>query len=341
MRPRKAHIYYIWQFLLLIAACCMAAGCYYSHPNKVDHWQAASETGVDSVNFFITHHYWTGYNFVATDTLALQAAPHIEGLPDYGALLNDTVRLKKNDQLVVAKVMYVPTDTTDTVWIKVARDQLSQGWVHESELLRHAVPDDPISKFIYYFSDSRSVYVLSVLGLAIVFLLVQNVRHKRFRMVHFNDIPSFYPTLLCLCVSASATLYGSIQRFVPMTWVEFYFHPTLNPMGESLPAILRLFIASVWLMLIVAVAVVEEMRRLPDVGDTLSYLTSLGGVCVVLYLVFTLSTPFIVGYFLLAAYTLFAIRQYARHKPSHLLCGACGKSIPGKGRCPHCGAENL
>lgn len=340
MQTRKALLYYMRQLMLLIVACCMAASCYYSHPNKVDHWQAASETGVDSVNFFITHHYWTGYNFVATDTLTLQTAPHIEGLPDYGALLNDTVCLTKHDPLVVAKVMYVPTDTTDSVWVKVARDQLSQGWVHESELLRRVVPDDPISKFIFYFSDSRSVYVLSVLGLAIVFLLVQNVRHKRFRMVHFNDIPSFYPTLLCLCVSASATLYGSIQRFVPMTWVEFYFHPTLNPLCESLPVILRLFIASVWLMLIVAVAVVEEMRRLPDVGDTLSYLTSLGGVCVVLYLVFTLSTPLIAGYFLLAAYAFFAIWQYAKHKPSHLLCGACGKSITKKGRCPYCGAEN-
>lgn len=298
------------------------------------------EGNVDSVNFYISHHYWTGYNFQTTDTLHVMTAPPLQGLPDYGAMLNDTVRIESGDPLVVAKVMYVPTDSTDSVWVKVARDQLTQGWVRESDLLTHAVPDDPISKFISYFSDTRSVYVLSALGLAVLFWLIQSVRHKRFRMVHFNDIPSFYPTLLCLCVSGSAALYGSIQRFVPSTWVEYYYHPTLNPFNSDLPLIMALFIASVWVLLIVGVAVVDEIRRQPDLGDNLSYLASLGGMCMVLYLLFTLTTPIYIGYILLVAYWAFAIRQYLRHQPSHLLCGVCGKPIPKRGICPHCGAIN-
>lgn len=147
--------------------------------------------------------------------------------------MNDTIAINSHDQLVVARVMYVPADSTDSVWVKVARDQLTQGWIHESTLLEHVVPDDPISKFIYYFSDSRSVYVLSVFGLVVLFWLIQSVRHKRFRIVHFNDIPSFYPTLLCICVSGSAALYGSIQRFIPATWVEFYFRPRSTPSTPS------------------------------------------------------------------------------------------------------------
>ena len=118
------------------------------------------EGAVDSVNFFISHHYWTGYNFQATDSLHVETAPPLKGLPDYGALLNDTVRIDNGDNLVVAKVMYVPNDTTDSVWVKVARDQLTQGWVRESTLLERVVPDDPISKFISYFSDSRFIYAL-------------------------------------------------------------------------------------------------------------------------------------------------------------------------------------
>mgnify|MGYP006960470242 FL=1 len=331
---------WITNLLLLLLCCLLNVGCYYSHPNKVDHWQAVSEGSVDSVNFYITHHYWTGYNFQATDSLRLQTAPPLQGLPDYGAMINDTINIRNRDQLVVAKVMYVPNDTTDSVWIKVARDQLTQGWIHESTLLDNVVPDDPISQFIYYFSDGRSIFVLSIFGLAVLFWLIQSIRHKRFRIVSFNDIPSFYPTLLCLCVSSSASLYGSIQRFIPMTWVEFYFHPTLNPFNTELPLIMALFIASVWAMLIVAVAVVDEIRRQPDLGDNLSYLASLGGMCVVLYLIFTLTTPIYIGYPLLVVYWAFAIRQYIKHQPSHLLCGVCGKSIPGKGRCPHCGAWN-
>ncbi|MDD7080557.1 MAG: zinc ribbon domain-containing protein [Prevotella sp.] len=330
----------VLRLLLLLSICLFNTACYYSHPNKVDHWTAANEGAVDSVNFYISHHYWAGYNFQATDSLHIMTAPPLQGLPDYGAIINDTISLHHGDPLVVARIMYVPTDSTDSVWVKVARDQLTQGWVHESELLTHVVPNDPISKFIYYFSDSRSVYILSIFGLAVLFWLIQSVRHKRFRIVHFHDIPSFYPTLLCLCVSSSAALYGSIQRFIPNTWVEFYFHPTLNPFNTDLPFIMALFIASVWSMLIIAIAVVDELRRQPDLGDTLSYIASLGGVCVVLYLVFTLTTPIYIGYPLLVIYWWFAIRQYITHQPSHLLCGVCGKSIPHKGKCPHCGAMN-
>lgn len=329
-----------WHAALAFLMLVTLTACYYSHPNKTDHWTAASEDAVDSVNFYIAHHYWTGYNFTTTDSLRLLTAPPLAGLPDYGALPDDTVKLGRGEELVVARVLYVPADTVDSVWVKVARDQLSQGWVHESTLLDHVVPGDPISKFIYHFSGKRSAVMLTLIGLALLFWLIQRLRHKPGRIVHFRDIPSFYPTLLCLCVSGSAALYGSMQKFVPATWVEFYFHPTLNPLNRQLPLILALFIASVWVMLIVAVAVVDELRRQPDLGDRLSYLASLGGVCVVLYLVFTLTTPLYIGYPLLVAYWVFAIRQYWRHRPTHLVCGVCHQPLQHKGICPHCGAMN-
>lgn len=331
---------HLHSLLLPLLATLLLTSCYYSHPNKLDHWTVTGEGAVDSVNFYIAHHYWTGYNFQATDSLALVAPPSLNEMAEYDHQIFDTVQLKKSDKLVVAQVLYVPSDTTDSVWVKVARDQLTQGWIHESELLARVVPDDPISKFIHYFSGKRSVMVICVLALAALFGLIQYFRHKHYRLVHFHDIPSFYPTLLCLCVSGSAALYGSIQRFVPDTWVEFYFHPTLNPFEPQLPLIMALFIVSVWTILIVAVAVGDELRRQPDLGDRLAFLSSLGAVCVVLYLVFTLTTPFYIGYALLVVYWVWAIRRYYRHKPSHLLCGMCRRSIPQKGRCPHCGTWN-
>ncbi|MDE5788422.1 MAG: zinc ribbon domain-containing protein, partial [Bacteroidaceae bacterium] len=59
----------------------------------------------------------------------------------------------KNDPLVVAQIEIIPEDPMDSVWVKVARDQMTQGWIHESELLEAVVPDDPISQGIYIFSN--------------------------------------------------------------------------------------------------------------------------------------------------------------------------------------------
>lgn len=334
MRIKLSHL------IVFLVISLSLVSCYYSHPNQADHWATMNEISVDSVNFYIGHHYWTGYNFQAIDSMDLQVSPSKDAYTEYFGLSTDTIKIKKRDHLVVAKVMYVPTDTVDSVWVKVARDQLTQGWIREKTLLDKVVPNDPISKFIYNFSDRRFTFVLSIFGLAILFWLVQSIRHKHYRMVHFRDIPSFYPTLLCLCVSGSATLYGSMQKFIPNTWVEFYYHPTLNPFNTELPLILALFIASVWTMLIVAVAVVDELRRQRDLGDNLSYLASLAGVCMVLYLTFTLTTPLYIGYPLLIAYWYYAIRQYWIHRPTHMLCGLCRKPIAHKGRCPHCGAIN-
>ena len=326
------HLCFSMLFLFTVTSC------YYTHTTETDHWTITDEAQVDSVKFSINHHYWCGYNFEATDSLELLPYPSVEGKRQKSYLTPSTIN--RRDPLVVAQVVYIPTDTTDSVWVKVARDQLTQGWIQERTLLKNVVPNDPISKFIYHFSDRRAVYVIFLLGVAILFWLIQSVRRKTFRLVHFRDIPSFYPTLLCLCVSGSAVLYGSMQRFVPMTWVEFYYHPTLNPFNPAIPFILALFLFSVWFMLIVAVAVVEEMRRQDDLGDRLWYLSSLAGVCMVLYLVFTLTTPYYIGYPLLFAYWVFAIRQYWIHRPTHMLCGFCHKAILHKGKCPYCGAIN-
>lgn len=328
-------------FLSWLLLCTALAGCYYPHPEKNgDTWAVASEREADSASFYALHHYWSGYNFQTDGTLTLLTAPPLAGLPDYGALPNDTVRIGKGEIIVVAKVMRTPADSTDSVWVKVARDQMAQGWIPEQKLLDGTVPNDPLSRFIHRFSGNRSLVVITLLGLAVFFWLVQVVRRKQVRIVHFRDIPSFYPALLCLCVSGSATLYGSMQRFVPQTWSEFYFHPTLNPFDSGIPLILSLFLFSVWAVIIVAIAVVDELRRQPDLGDTLSYVTSLCGVCMVLYLLFTLTTPIYIGYPLLIAYWGFAIRKYWRNRPSHLLCGVCGHPISHAGRCPNCGALN-
>ena len=157
-------------------------------------------------------------------------------------------------------------------------------------------------------------------------------------LVHFNDIDSPYPTLLCVLVALSAVLYASIQMFAPDNWREFYFHPSLNPFRHS--GLLSLFLVSVWTMIIVALAAVDDIFRHLNFGDAMLYLLGLAGVCAVNYVVFSLTTMYYLGYLLLVAYVVVAVWRYLKFTRSKYICGNCGQQIKKLGRCPHCGAIN-
>ena len=158
------------------------------------------------------------------------------------------------------------------------------------------------------------------------------------KLVHFNDINSFYPTLLCLLVATSATLYSSIQLFDPEMWRHFYYHPTLNPF--AVPFSLGLFLVSVWAILIVAIAVLDDVRRQLPFGEAILYLLGLGATCAVVYVVFSVFTLYYIGYPLLVAYVVFAVWCYFRRPRPRYQCGRCGGLLYDKGTCPHCGALN-
>ena len=127
-------------------------------------------------------------------------------------------------------------------------------------------------------------------------------------LVHFNDIDSPYPTALVLIVSISATFYATIQLFLPEVWRHFYFHPTLNPF--AVPPILGFFLATVWAILIVGLACVDEVKHRLPAGDAVLYLGGLVGVCAIDYIIFSVTTLYYIGYLLLVAYIWFAIRVY-------------------------------
>lgn len=294
----------------------------------------------DSAMFRRTHHYWTDFNLICCDSLTLRC--ELPGEESFGSLFPaDSVHLAPHSLVVVADVRVVPTDTVDSVWIKVAHSQQLQGWTRESDLLEHAVPDDPISQLINAFTGGRIWLFAALLGLTAAAYVARIVRHRRCRIVHFDDINSFYPTLFCLIVASAATCYGTLQGFAPETWVEFYFHPTLWPFDEGLPPILRLLIALVWLSVVIFVAVIEELHSQPDSDHTgFSYLMGMLAVCVVLYLVFSITTPLYVGYPLLAVYTAASLYVYfARHHAPYT-CGHCGRPLKRLGRCTHCGTLN-
>ena len=200
------------------------------------------------------------------------------------------------------------------------------------------MPDDPISEFISKFSDIHVIIFLAVIAVIGATYLLRRIYRRNAHIVHFNDIHTFYPTLLCLIVASSATLYASIQSFAPELWKHFYFHPTLNPF--SVPLALGVFLSSVWAMLIVGLAAVDDVRHQLPFGDAVLYLGGLAAVCAVNYIVFSITTLYVIGYLLLALYFYFAIRQYHRLNRARFVCGKCGAKLRQKGRCPYCGTMN-
>lgn len=337
-------------FFLVIAS--LLSSCYYSHPNKLDHWVSTDDQYVDSVNFMIAHHYWEGYNFETTDSL--QLAPTLPGADGEKGISHLIVKAKEH--LVVADIQYVPTDTIDSVWVKVASEQFTQGWVHEKTLLSKATPSDPISKFINNFSNSRTLIFMSLLGLFILLFVLQmiwkNKSQQRFSRLFYHStgllapggwngaFRSIYPTLLCITISGAATLYGSIQKFVPTTWVEFYFHPTINPFSLELPPILVLFIISVWFIFIIWCTVVIDLWHHEPFQQVVIHSIGLACICVILYLIFTITVQIYVGFPLLLTYWIYAILRYRNQHYITLHCGNCGAEIPQLGICPYCGAIN-
>lgn len=311
---------------LYLLLSLILVSCYNQGPVTSDAWDL-TEQQLDSISFYTTHHYTQGYNFVvsADSLVILEQQNEMMPVPDILSAemmagdvtmpmlsMVDSIILRRHDHLVVADICTIPTDSIDSVWVKVARDQLTLGWLRERDLLKAVSPDDPISQFIDYFSNTHLLIFLAFCVIVGGAYGVRRLLCKGAKIVHFNDIPSFYPTTLCLLVASSAVLYSSIQLFAPEMWRHFYYHPSLNP--YSLPWHLGLFVSSVWAIVIVAIATVDDVTHHLLFGESLLYLGGLAAICAVDYVLFSLTTLYYIGYPLLVAYYVFAVYQLLRQK---------------------------
>lgn len=320
---------------VLLFFLCMLTSCYQQSMQTSDAWNL-TDRQVDSISFYTTHHYTQNFNFIVkSDTLSLVVQHPTEVVND---LLVDTISVRTGDRLVVADITKIPTDAVDSVWVKVARDEQTIGWTRESELLAHVAPDTPISRFIDFFSDTHILLFLAVFAVVLASYVIMHLFRRKARMVHFNDIDSFYPTALAVLVAASAVFYSTIQLFDPDSWRHFYYHPTLNPF--SVPLHLGLFLLSVWAMVVAAIAAIDDIKRKLDMAEAIFYYLGLMGVCALNYVVFSVLTLYYVGYPLLVAYVAFALWKYFHDSRNNYFCGYCGASLQKKGVCPNCGAVN-
>lgn len=308
--------------------CLLLASCHYSRPNL----QAEGISGKtrDSLAYLYERHYTLNTNLeVVSDSVVLACLP-----------VKDCYNiLYKGDRVVVAEFAIQPADSADSVRVKLAHSQEVQGWIGEREMMRSFAPTDSISQFIYLFSDTHASYFVIIFALFIAAWLFRLFRRKQLKMVYFNDIDSVYPLLLCLLMAFSATVYESMQVFAPETWEHFYFNPTLSPF--KVPFILSVFLLSIWLFIIVLLAVLDDLFRQLTPAAAVFYLLGLASCCIFCYFFFILTTHIYIGYLFLAAFTcLFLKRLRTTLTVYRYRCGHCGQKLKRKGRCPGCGAIN-
>lgn len=275
----------------------------------------------------ISRPYRLNANFkVVADTLWLYHLP-----------LTDSLAVVQGDQLVVAEFAVHPDDSIYSLWVKVARDQETIGWLPEQRLLQGIVPVDPISQGILWFSSSHTVPFLVISAGFALWFAVRAVRRKQIRLIGLNDIDSIFPLSLSWLMAVAATLYNSILHFSPSVWEAYYYNPSLNPF--QLPFIIGLFIFCIWLIILMGIAMLDDLFHQTSVEVALFYLTGVAACCIFLY-IFLTCLPVYGAYLCLTAYSVWVFKQLKGASGYPYACGACGAKMRRKGICPHCGAMN-
>ncbi len=301
--------------------------CKYAEPNLDN--EKLSQKAKDSLTYLYKYHYTLNTNLeVSSDTVELAQLP----------FKGKYIAVHKGDRVVVAEFMIQPSDTVDSVWVKVAHDQDVQGWIHESKVVRHFVPVDSISQFMYLFSNTHVAYSLVLVAFVLAIYLFRVYRKKKLMVVYFNDINSVYPLMLCFLLAFSATVYESMQLFAPETWQHYYFNPSLSPF--NVPLILSIFVLSVWFFIIVLLASLDDLFHQLSFSAAFFYLIGLGACCIFCYFFFILATSFYVGYLFLLAFFYILVKKINGRMTYKYRCGKCGALMKEKGECPSCGAIN-
>lgn len=314
--------------LLMFVFCLLCfSACHYPRPDLSS--EEMSGKTKDSLMYLYERHYtWNTNLEVHSDSVTL------EGLPVKDSYIN----LYKGAKVVVAEFAIHPEDSIDSVWVKLAHSQEVQGWIREKDLERSFAPTDSISQFIYLFSNTHASYFVIVFALFVGVYLFRAFRKKQLQLVYFNDINSIYPLFLCLLMGFSATIYESMQVFIPETWQHFYYNPTFSPF--KVPFILSVFLTSIWLFLVVFLAVLDDLFRQLTPAAAVFYLLGLMSCCIFCYFFFILTTHIYIGYLFLVYFLWLFLKKVHNSHGYKYRCGHCGGKLRDKGVCLHCGAIN-
>ena len=242
----------VFGLLYLFASCSVGNGHDYVGENNEHNNQ-------DSIAFSTTHHYNIGYNFVLiADSMQLFTTPEGVSLNlDYAP---DSAIIRSNEDFVITEIYHVPvvdSTITDSIWLRVGSDGIPLGWISEGELLNKAAPVDPISLLIFYVRHhDKFILALSfiiILATAIYIIVME----KKIAKFNKQRVVSYYSIAFLLSITAAGIVYSILTEKHSDLWQDFYFHPTLNPLG--LQKMLALYLSTIWLSIILWLASIFDL----------------------------------------------------------------------------------
>lgn len=303
-------------FLLLLALFVFTS-CHYARED--DPWFSATGSRPDSADFRRTHHYWKGYNFISTDTFSLSFTVPFET----GDLLRSSAPepVGKGEILVVEDIRRSCTsEDSTTVWVKITAVEFSSlsadtfqprhssGWVTESRLRRATVPDTPVSKIIYFLGSP--VFRLSLIPLAVALVLLLWF-FRRCDMFRLRTPVSGYRNLLEAVLAMSVVLHRVIWHYAEEQWIEYYHHPTLLPFSSAHPLSIGIFVAAVWLLILLVIALMDDVFHSAfTLSQAVGMLIASSVRAVVVFTLFALVCPYWLMLPALFLFCLYLVRDY-------------------------------
>jgi len=97
---------------------------------------------------------------------------------------------------------------------------------------------------------------------------------------------------------------------------------------------------SIWLFVIVSLAVLDDLFRQLTPAAAIFYLLGLMSCCIFCYFFFILMAHIYIGYLFLILFILVFVKKVYWNSRYKYCCGHCGEKLKEKGVCPHCGAIN-
>lgn len=255
---------YIW---LIITALCLLASCSYQNTEHNNKW-TLTQSQRDSIVFSTYHHYNVGYNFLCTaDSLWLH--PHPKGMALNLDYPHEDIYLYEDDDFVITEVFRNKNidKTTDSIWLCVGSDGIPLGWISEYELLHNATPVDPISRFMAFGYRNRGLIEFIMKGLFLIITGFVVFSKRRLPLLSKDKETFIYPYLFWIAILSAASVLGAIKCLAPEMWHDFYYHPSLNPVGQ--PPMLALYLSLMWLSIILFIAIFFDLKDKVSAGKTL------------------------------------------------------------------------
>ncbi|MBQ7742411.1 MAG: hypothetical protein IJT90_05765 [Bacteroidaceae bacterium] len=272
---------YIW---LIITALCVLASCSYQSTEHNNKW-TLTQSQRDSIAFSTYHHYNVGYNFLCiADSMLLGSHPEGTDLKlDYP---HEDVYLYEDDDFVVTEIFRNPNVTKtsiDSIWLCVGSDGIPLGWISEYDLHHNSTPVDPISRFMAFCGNLRDKLLSGWIGknfiiFLLIYLILIQIKKQNLILIKQTE-RSIYTYLFWFSAVSAGTIYATIKCLTPEMWEEFYYHPSLNPVGQ--PPMIALYLSLMWLNIIFYIAIFFDLKDRVSLGKTLLIMTlaAIIGIC--------------------------------------------------------------